>query len=55
MKNRLDSLCRFSAVKEENQDDLMDVPEETRQSLHIVPVHWVSDVLKQTGILTQEK
>ncbi len=42
-------------IPEENQDDLMDVPEETRQSLHIVPVHWVSDVLKQTGILTQEK
>lgn len=29
-------------IPEENQDDLMDVPEETRQSLHIVPVHWVS-------------
>ena len=37
-------------IPEENQDALLDVAEEVKQSLKIVPVHWVTDVLKQTGI-----
>ncbi len=38
-------------IPEENQDDLMDVAEEVRQALKIVPVHYVTDVLKQTGVM----
>ena len=39
-------------IPEENVDDLMDVAEEVKSALQIVPVHDVTDVLEQTGILT---
>ena len=39
-------------IPEENVDDLMDVAEEVKSALRIVPVHDVTDVLEQTGILT---
>ncbi len=38
-------------IPEENEDDLMDVAEEVKQALEIIPVHRVSDVLEKTGIL----
>ena len=39
-------------IPEENQDDLVDVAEEVKASLKIVPVHYVKEVLEQTGILS---
>lgn len=42
-------------IPEENQDDLMDVAGEVKQALTIVPVHYVSDVLKMTGVLETEE
>ena len=41
-------------IPEENQDDLMDVAAEVKQALKIVPVHYVADVLRMTGILEPE-
>lgn len=41
-------------IPEENQDDLMDVAAEVKQALKIVPVHYVVDVLRMTGILEPE-
>ena len=38
-------------IPEENTDDLKDVAEETRKNLKITPVHLVTDVLKNVGIL----
>lgn len=38
-------------IPEENTDDLKDVAEETRNNLKITPVHLVTDVLKNVGIL----
>lgn len=40
-------------IPEENVDDLADVAEEVREALTIVPVHYVTDVLRQVGILPQ--
>ena len=37
-------------IPEENMDDLTDVAEEVKTSLKIIPVHYVKDVLEQTGI-----
>lgn len=42
-------------IPEENEDDLMDVAEEVKEALTIIPVHWVTDVLKQTGIPVAEE
>ena len=42
-------------IPEENEDDLMDVAEEEKEALTIIPVHWVTDVLKQTGIPVAEE
>lgn len=39
-------------IPEENQDDLVDVAEEVKASLKIVPVHYVKEVLEQTRILS---
>ena len=39
-------------IPEENVDDLADVAEEVKQALKIVPVHYVTDVLRQVGILS---
>ena len=39
-------------IPEENQDDLVDVAEEVKASLKIVPVHYVKEVLEQTGFLS---
>ena len=39
-------------IPEENVDDLADVAEEVKQALQIVPVHYVTDVLRQVGILS---
>ena len=39
-------------IPEENKDDLVDVAEEVKASLKIVPVHYVKEVLEQTGILS---
>lgn len=38
-------------IPEENTDDLKDVAEATRNNLKITPVHLVTDVLKNVGIL----
>ncbi len=38
-------------IPEENVDDLMDVAEEVKQALKIIPVHYVTDVLEQVGIM----
>ncbi|MGI6006505.1 MAG: endopeptidase La [Ruminococcus sp.] len=38
-------------IPEENKDDLTDVAQEVLETLKIVSVHQVSDVLKQTGII----
>ena len=32
-------------------DDLLDVAEEVKQALEIIPVHYVSEVLERVGIL----
>ena len=40
-------------IPEKNVDDLADVAEEVREALTIVPVHYVTDVLRQVGILPQ--
>ena len=38
-------------IPEDNKDDLEDVAEEIRQKLEIVPVRYVEDVLRATGVL----
>ena len=38
-------------IPEENMDDLMDVAEEVKQALEIIPVHHVTEVLERVGIL----
>ena len=38
-------------IPEENVDDLMDVAEEVKQALEIIPVHYVVEVLERVGIL----
>ena len=42
-------------IPEENEDDLADVAEEVRNTLAIIPVHHVTDVLKHVGILKDKK
>ncbi len=38
-------------IPKENVQDLEDVAEEVREALEIIPVEWVDEVLKKTGIL----
>ena len=38
-------------IPEENVDDLMDVAEEVKQALEIIPVHYAAEVLERVGIL----
>ena len=37
-------------IPEENADDLMDVADEVKQALEIIPVHYVTDVMERVGI-----
>ena len=38
-------------IPEENVDDLLDVAEEVKEALEIIPVHYVTEVLERVGIL----